>query len=225
MKTLKIDRRYGIYISTFLIIVVLAFASFAFIIPHFQNALFYSKLSNSISQNEAEISKETAAAMKKEKDILTNKLVKLSPGNQYLVINTTNNTFEAYKNKQLIRTGICSTGSYIELTVEDKKSYKFETPKGVFTIKSKITNPVWKKPDWAFLEEGLPVPPPNDHSRFEYGVLGDYALNLGDGYLIHGTLYQRFLGLAVTHGCVRLNDSDLAFLYKEFPVGAKVFIY
>lgn len=206
-------------------IVVLACLSFTVFIPYFQNVLFYSKLSKSNSKNEVEISKETAAAMKKEKDILNYKLAKLSPGNQYLVINTTTNTFEAYKNKRLIRTGICSTGSYIELTVQDKKSYKFETPKGVFTIKSKMTNPVWKKPDWAFLEEGLPVPPPNDHSRFEYGVLGDYALNLGNGYLIHGTLYQRFLGLAVTHGCVRLNDSDLEFLYKEFPVGAKVFIY
>ena len=39
--------------------------------------------------------------------------------------------------------------------------------------------------------------------------LGDYALALGDGYLIHGTIYKRFLGMPVTHGCVRLNDEDL----------------
>jgi lipoprotein-anchoring transpeptidase ErfK/SrfK len=130
-----------------------------------------------------------------------------------------------YKKNKLVREGICSTGSYIELEVGNEKTYKFETPKGVFTVKGKIVDPVWKKPDWAFAEEGLPIPSPNDDSRFEYGVLGDYALNLGNGYLIHGTLYQRFLGMAVTHGCVRLSDGDLEYIYREMPVGAKVFIY
>ena len=72
-------------------------------------------------------------------------------------------------------------------------TWMFKTPKGVFQIRGKTTSPVWKKPDWAFVEEGLPVPSVNHNSRFEYGVLGDYALSLGDGYMIHGTLYQRFL--------------------------------
>ena len=61
--------------------------------------------------------------------------------------------------------------------------------------------------------------------RYEYGTLGDYALSLGKGYLIHGTLYQRFLGLPVTHGCIRLGDEDLAEVYKNLNVGSKVFIY
>ncbi|MGE4587261.1 MAG: L,D-transpeptidase, partial [Mangrovibacterium sp.] len=59
----------------------------------------------------------------------------------------------------------------------------------------------------------------------ERGVLGEYALSLGDGYLIHGTLYQRFLGLPVTHGCIRMNDGDLETVFKTLPVGARVFIY
>jgi L,D-transpeptidase YbiS len=69
------------------------------------------------------------------------------------------------------------------------------------------------------------VPLPNHYSRYEYGVLGEYALGLGEGYLIHGTLYQRFLGLPVTHGCIRLNDDDLEFVYKSLEIGSKVFIY
>jgi len=56
-------------------------------------------------------------------------------------------------------------------------------------------------------------------------VLGDYALSLGDGYLIHGTLYQRYLGLPVTHGCVRLGDKELEIVYQALKVGSKVFIY
>ena len=75
------------------------------------------------------------------------------------------------------------------------------------------------------MEEGLPVPSYNHPSRFEYGVLGDYSLSLGDGYLIHGTLFQRFLGLPVTHGCIRLNDENLELVYKSMPMGAKVYIF
>ena len=107
----------------------------------------------------------------------------------------------------------------------ENKKWLFKTPKGVFKIKDKKTYPVWKKPDWAFVEEGLPVPPPNDDSRFEYGTLGDYALILGNGYMIHGTLYQRFLGLPVTHGCVRLGDNDLEKVYHTLSVGSKVYIF
>lgn len=156
---------------------------------------------------------------------LNSKLERLTPGGSHLVINTTGNTFALYQNKRLIREGICSTGSYVKLELDQQKSWMFETPKGVFTVKGKLVNPVWRKPDWAFVEESLPVPPADHHSRFEYGVLGDYALNLGRGYLIHGTLYKRFLGLAVTHGCVRMNDEDLETVYQILPVGAKVFIY
>jgi len=156
---------------------------------------------------------------------LQKKIDRLTPGGVYLVINTTDNTFYLYKNKQLFREGVCSTGSYIKLETETDKNWLFETPKGVFTIKGKTVNPVWRKPDWAFIEEGLPVPPAGDPSRYEYGVLGDYALSLGDGYLIHGTLYKRFLGLPVTHGCVRMGDDDLEAVFKTLPVGAKVFIY
>lgn len=156
---------------------------------------------------------------------LQKKLNQLTPGGVYLVINTSDNTFFLYKNRKLTRKGICSTGSYVKLELEDKKSWLFKTPKGVFSIRGKLTSPVWRKPDWAYVEEGLPVPSANDPSRFEYGVLGDYALNLGGGYLIHGTLYKRFLGLPVTHGCIRMNDEDLEAVYQTLPIGAKVFIY
>lgn len=152
-------------------------------------------------------------------------LNRIQPKGNYLVINTFSNTYYLYKNKKLANSGKCSTGSYILL--EDNKNQKwiFKTPKGVFTILGKTTQPVWRKPDWAFIEEGLPVPAPYHHSRYEYGVLGDYALSLGNGYLIHGTLYQRSLGLPVTHGCIRLADKDLELVYYSLALGSKVYIY
>jgi hypothetical protein len=155
---------------------------------------------------------------------LEKKIDKLIPGNVYLVINTTENHFSLYKNRKISLEGICSTGSYISLEGDNKK-WVFKTPRGDFKVLGKLTKPVWRKPDWAFVEEGLPIPSANHPSRFEKGVLGDYALAIGNGYMIHGTLYQRFLGMPVTHGCIRMSDSDLKVVYDTLPVGSKVFIY
>jgi L,D-transpeptidase YbiS len=153
------------------------------------------------------------------------KLQKKRPKSYFLIINSASNEFELYKGNTQIKKDKCSTGSYILLKNDDQQQWMFKTPKGEFRIQGKTTSPVWKKPDWAFIEEGLPVPPANHYTRFEYGVLGDYALSLGHGYLIHGTLYQRFLGLPVTHGCIRLNDKNLELVYKSLPIGSKVYIY
>jgi hypothetical protein len=147
-------------------------------------------------------------------------------GQSYIVINTTDNRFSLYTNKNLIREGSCSTGSYIMLQASSgNKKWIFKTPRGKYWIHGKKTNPVWKRPDWSFVEEGSKIPSPNDDSRFEYGVLGDYALTLGDGYMIHGTIYKRFLGMPVTHGCVRLNDDDLKVVYNTLNIGSKVYIF
>jgi hypothetical protein len=156
---------------------------------------------------------------------LHQKLAKCEPAGSYLVINTITNTFKLINKRTLVHEGFCSTGSNTKLVKDESQSWMFKTPKGIFRVQNKITNPLWKKPDWYFIESGLPVPPPNHESRFEYGVLGDYALNLGNGYLIHGTLYQRFLGLPVTHGCVRMGDADLEMVFKTMPVGSRVYIF
>ena len=162
-----------------------------------------------------------------EKDLqkVSKKLSSFTPTQPYIIISTTNNRFYLYQNKKMIREGFCSSGSYILLMTDHDQKWIFKTPKGKFKIQSKTIDPVWKKPDWAFVEEGLPIPSANDDSRFEYGVLGDYALYLGDGYMIHGTIYKRFLGMPVTHGCIRLNDDDLKIIYKTLDFGSKVYIY
>jgi hypothetical protein len=71
----------------------------------------------------------------------------------------------------------------------------------------------------------LYVPPLGTKNRKVEGELGKYRLNLGDGYLLHGTPYQESIGLAATHGCVRLRDEDIEWLYEHVPVGTKVYIY
>ena len=221
-------KKYIIYLL-FTIVIVGLIALFAYInvlvVPNIQFAKYQSALSITTSTDSTFNEEAELKALNKKFDQLNKKIQRLAPGNAFLVINTTNNTFELYKNNEIIREGKCSTGSFISLEVDSTKSYLFETPKGVMTVQNKITNPVWTKPDWAFIEEGLPVPPQGHSSRREANVLGDYALKLGDGYMIHGTLYQRLIGSPVTHGCVRLLDDDLEAVYKTLPVGAKVFIY
>ncbi len=169
---------------------------------------------------------------KKQISVLTKDVQRLSlkfnaytSGQSYIVINTIENRFSLYTNKKLIREGFCSSGSYTMLQTAGNKKWIFKTPKGKYWIHGKTTNPVWKRPDWSFVEEGSPIPPKDDFSRYEYGVLGDYALALGDGYMIHGTIYKRFLGMPVTHGCVRLNDEDLKVIFNTLNIGSKVYIF
>lgn len=71
----------------------------------------------------------------------------------------------------------------------------------------------------------LYIPPFGSGNRTVPGELGHFALDLGDGYLIHGTPDQSSIGRPVTHGCVRMADIDIAWMYENVPVGTPVFIY
>jgi len=169
--------------------------------------------------------KKQIGVISKDVQRLSVKFAGYTSGQSYIVVNTTENKFYLYKNKQLVRDGSCSTGMYKRLQTQSGKSYTFKTPRGKFTIQSKRTHPAWHRPDWSFIEEGAPIPPKDSPLRWEAGVLGNYAMDLGDSYMIHGTIYKRFLGMPVTHGCIRLNDEDLEVVYNTLNVGSKVYIF
>lgn len=194
-----------------------------FVVPAIQESTI---ILPSLTQTQAEeegVDKQKSK-LEKETAKLRTKLNKFTPNNGYVIINTTDNHYYLYKGKELIRDGVCSTGKNERLISDDGED-KFYTPKGVRVVLRKVPNPVWAKPDWAFIEEGLPVPPPGHSSRYEKGTLGKYKLELGNGYMIHGTIWKRFMGLNVTHGCVRLLDEDLEAVYSTLAVGSKVYIY
>lgn len=71
----------------------------------------------------------------------------------------------------------------------------------------------------------LYVPPTGTANRRVEGELGKYRLDLGEGYLLHGTPDKESIGLAATHGCIRLRDEDIEWLYTYVPVGTKVYIF
>ena len=74
-------------------------------------------------------------------------------------------------------------------------------------------------------DDTLYMPPLGTKNRRIYGELGSYRLDLGDGYLIHGTPEESTVGDAVTHGCVRLKEEDISWLYANVPNGTSVYIY
>lgn len=156
---------------------------------------------------------------------LQKKMAAMQPKGVYMVVDTGENKLYVKKGAEVVRQAIVSCGSGDVLQdPSGKRKWVFDTPRGEFVVKSKITNPYWVKPDWAFIEEGEPIPQ-NQEDRVEGGSLGDYALGFGDGFFIHGTLYTRLLGRNVTHGCVRVGDDDLKEIFKIVPLGAKIFIY
>ena len=52
--------------------------------------------------------------------------------------------------------------------------------------------------------------------------MGLYALYIGRLYAIHGTNANFGIGLRVSHGCVRLRNEDIKFLFEKVPVGTRV---
>jgi L,D-transpeptidase YbiS len=144
-------------------------------------------------------------------------------GRLHIEVDTDSNHLYLKCEKSIILKAVCSSGSGRRLTSGDR-TWEFKTPNGQFKIRSIVEDPVWRRPDWAFLEEGEEIPS-LESQRYLEGALGEFALGIGNGYFIHGTLYELLLGQSVTHGCIRLGSEDLEFLAKNVEVGTPVVIY
>ena len=102
----------------------------------------------------------------------------------------------------------------------------WRTPLGLTHVIQKIKNPSWYPPESVRKEHaanGDPLPnvvPPGPDNP-----LGLFAMRLAAGngtYLIHGTNNPIAVGLAVTHGCVRMYPDDVEALFPLIPVGTPV---
>lgn len=173
-----------------------------------------------------EVDKATLHALQSRYRSLAKQLSQLMPAQPYIVVDTARNHLYIKRRDRIMLDAIASTGSgtILDKPGEAKGQWIFDTPRGEFMVQSKLVNPVWVKPDWAFIEEGLAIPR-STGDRIESGVLGEYALGFGKGYFIHGTLYPRLLGKNVTHGCIRLNDDDLKSVYRLTRVGTPIIIF
>lgn len=217
-------RTFFICLATVVVGAIFFVSMVLFAIPALQESPFV--LPRFSGSSEGTSTTANRESLENEITKLQDQLDKYIPTGAYFVVNTSDNHFFLYKGTELIRQGVCSTGKN-ERLVSAERNYEhvFHTPFGVRKVLRKQPNPVWKKPDWAFIEDGMPIPSPNDPSRWETGTLGAYKLEIGDGFMIHGTIYKRRMGMSVTHGCIRLLDDDLEAVYKAMEVGSKVYIY
>ena len=148
----------------------------------------------------------------------------------YIVINTQDNRLELRRGREVLHRAICATGSGRKLEGPQwwkrKQRWVFDTPKGRFSVLRKVEDPLWTKPEWVFVEAGEEIPIfAEDVRRFQPGVLGKYALYFARDYMIHGTFYEINLGKSITHGCVRVAEEDLQYLYERVQQGWPVYIY
>ena len=102
------------------------------------------------------------------------------------------------------------------------------TPLGETRVIGKQKHPNWYPPESVrkeHLANGDPLPavvkagPDNP--------LGDYAMRLAAGggtYMIHGTNNPMAVGMAITHGCIRMYPEDVAALFPLIPTGTKVWL-
>jgi L,D-transpeptidase ErfK/SrfK len=104
----------------------------------------------------------------------------------------------------------------------------WRSPLGETRIIAKERHPNWYPTDSVRQEHaarGDPLPkvvPPGPKNP-----LGEYKIRLavGDGtYEIHGTNNPVAVGLAVTHGCIRMYPEDVAALFEAISVGTKVWL-
>lgn len=168
---------------------------------------------------------EDTIGISNENILLVQRISGLTNSEPYILVDTKENVLYFKQKGQIIRQAKCSVGRGGIL--RDKKTgrkWEFITPKGIFTIKNKTENPLWFKPDWAFIEEKKEIPHPFAPERKVEGELGKYALDLGFGYKIHGTQKEELLGRAVSHGCIRLGADDLEYIYKNAKIN-KTLVY
>ena len=155
---------------------------------------------------------------------LTNQFATAFTNELYIVVNPNGNRLSLRRGQKVVLDAAISTGKNDTLTYL-KRKWVFQTPRGIMSVIRKKKDPIWIKPDWAFLEKGESIPAWNSPLRREKGVLGAFMLDLGGGVMIHGTPQEHLLGRSVTHGCVRVGFEDLKVLFDSVQVGTKVFIF
>ncbi|CAH0530147.1 L,D-transpeptidase family protein [Vibrio hippocampi] len=101
-----------------------------------------------------------------------------------------------------------------------------DTPEMTTKISQLRKNPTWTPPNSIrrdYLAKGIELPrvvPAGPENP-----LGDYAMRLAYGtgsYLIHGTNKDFGIGLRVSSGCIRMEPTDIDWLFQQVDVGLQV---
>lgn len=141
-----------------------------------------------------------------------------------VTIDVSTNMLYLFDNGDLIAKSPAATGTG-KILRKGHRIWAFHTPRGHLKVLRRIEDPIWTKPDWAFVEAGEKIPPPESPKRLVKNHLGKYALDLGDGIMIHGTDDADSIGHKASHGCVRLPNDMLTELWQKTAIGTDVYIF
>jgi lipoprotein-anchoring transpeptidase ErfK/SrfK len=92
-------------------------------------------------------------------------------------------------------------------------------------VEAKTRTPGWRPPEWSPLHSEDPaffIPFGEAGNPYSAGLL---SLAESDGIAIHGVNFDPQLGTRASHGCIRVEDSALLWMYDRVPIGTPVFIY
>jgi hypothetical protein len=137
-------------------------------------------------------------------------LVKQRNGKPFIIFDKRNVQFYLFdRTGRLLRIGPAAIGK------GKTETGAFETPVGVFPIKSKVPVDDWIRPDWYFKEEGEPIPQRHEDRRvpgfFRYKLVFEGAR------YIH---YAEATGGRLTHGCLGLDWEDAEAVFHTLEVGS-----
>lgn len=93
----------------------------------------------------------------------------------------------------------------------------WETPTGKFQILEMQTNPVWQHP---ITEELITTGPDNPLGARWIGFWSDGHNQIG----FHGTNQEELIGQAVSHGCLRMRNSDITAMFAQVHRGTPVIV-
>lgn len=93
----------------------------------------------------------------------------------------------------------------------------WETPTGDFQVMHKEYHPIWKHPITGQIFDGGTDSPLGDRW---IGFWSDGRNEIG----FHGTPNVDLVGSAVSHGCLRMRNSDVRMLYTQVDLGTPVLV-
>ncbi len=99
----------------------------------------------------------------------------------------------------------------------------YETPIGRFRVKDMTMNPRFTKFDSKNPSKVIGAIPPGPDNPLGARWIG-FTSGHGGEIGFHGTPNPELLGQAVSHGCVRMRNSDVVVLYELVRVGTAVIV-
>lgn len=93
----------------------------------------------------------------------------------------------------------------------------WETPTGEFKVINMYVDPIWQHP---FTGEVVPPGSGNPLGTRWIGFWTDGEHQIG----LHGTNQEDLIGQAVSHGCIRLRETDIQALYEHVTVDMPVVV-